>query len=155
VPGTAVFLNRGKRTTPLAMRAMVEHTRTLHEHVIVLSIETPPVPFVSDDERLTIDELLYPDDGITHVTARYGFQEKPDVLDILRLAQRRGVGFPIEIGDASYFLSTIDIVPTDAPGMSRWRKRLFCALARLAADPIEYFVLPRERTVLMGAHVDL
>ena len=155
VPGTAVFLNRGKKTTPLAMRAIVEHTRTLHEHVIVLSIETPPVPFVADDERLTIDDLLYHDDGITHVTARYGFQEKPDVLAILRLAQKQGVGFPIEIDDASYFLSTIDIVPTDAPGMTRWRKLVFCALARLAADPIEYFVLPRERTVLMGAHVDL
>ena len=116
----------------------------------MLSVETPPVPFVSDDDRLTIDDLLYDDDGITHVTARYGFQEKPDVLAILRLAQEQGVGFPIEIDDASYFLSTIDIVPNDAPGMTRWRKRVFCALARLAADPIEYFVLPRDRTVLMG-----
>jgi KUP system potassium uptake protein len=155
VPGTAVFLNRGSKTTPLAMRALVQHTQTLHEHVIVLSIETPPVPFVADADRLTIDNLLYDDDGITHVTARYGFQEKPDVLEILRLAEKQGLDHPIEIDDASYFLSTIDIVPTDAPGMSRWRKRVFCALARLAADPIEYCVLPRERTVLMGAHVDL
>ena len=44
VPGTAVFLNRGDRTTPIAMRANVEHNHALHEHVVVLSIETPPVP---------------------------------------------------------------------------------------------------------------
>ena len=31
--GTAVFLNRGKETAPLAMRANVEHNRVLHRHV--------------------------------------------------------------------------------------------------------------------------
>ena len=40
VPGTAVFLNRGKATAPLAMRASVEHLHVLHEHVVILSIET-------------------------------------------------------------------------------------------------------------------
>ena len=48
VPGTAVFLNRGKDTTPLAMRANVEHNHVLHKYVIVLSIETLPVPHVTD-----------------------------------------------------------------------------------------------------------
>jgi KUP system potassium uptake protein len=155
VPGTAVFLARGDKTTPLSLRANVEHNHTLHEHVVILSIATPPVPIVADEARLTISELLYPDDGIVHITARYGFQEKPDVPEILRLAERQGLEFPIEIDDARYFLSTIDIVPTDAPGMRLWRKRTFRALARLAADPVEYFLLPRERTVLMGAQVEL
>ena len=40
VPGTAVFLNRSKDTAPLAMRASVEHLHALHEHVVILSIET-------------------------------------------------------------------------------------------------------------------
>src|SRR4029077_13629439 len=31
VPGTAVFLNRGKATAPLAMRANVEHNHVLHK----------------------------------------------------------------------------------------------------------------------------
>ncbi len=43
-PGTAVFLNRSKATTPLAMRANVEHNQILHEHVVILSIETLPMP---------------------------------------------------------------------------------------------------------------
>src|SRR6202007_2881580 len=42
VPGTAIFLNRGKETAPLALRANVEHNHVLHEHVIILSIETVP-----------------------------------------------------------------------------------------------------------------
>ncbi|HEY6647412.1 MAG TPA: KUP/HAK/KT family potassium transporter, partial [Mycobacterium sp.] len=62
--GTAVFLNRGKETAPLAMRANVEHNRVLHRHVVVMSIDTVPVPRLSDDERVTIDELGYKRDGI-------------------------------------------------------------------------------------------
>jgi KUP system potassium uptake protein len=39
--------------------------------------------------------------------------------------------------------------------MSRWRKRLFVATARLTADAAEYFQLPRESTVIMGARIEL
>ena len=35
-----MFLNRGKETAPLAMRANVEHNHVLHEHVVIMSIET-------------------------------------------------------------------------------------------------------------------
>src|SRR5207245_2636006 len=51
VPGTAVFLNRGKETAPLAMRANVEHNRVLHEHVVILSVETQTVPRVPREKR--------------------------------------------------------------------------------------------------------
>jgi KUP system potassium uptake protein len=51
----------------------------------------------------------------------------------------------------SYFLSTIELRPGTTHGMSRWRKRLFLATARLTADAAEYIHLPRERTVIMGS----
>jgi KUP system potassium uptake protein len=38
--------------------------------------------------------------------------------------------------------------------MSRWRKRLFLATARLSADATEYFQLPRERTVIMSSRIE-
>src|SRR6201999_2552705 len=85
VPGTAVFLNRGKETAPLAMRASVEHLHALAEHVLILAIETLNVPHVSDADRLVIDELGYADDGITHVTARFGYSDDTDVPAVLRL----------------------------------------------------------------------
>ena len=40
IPGTAVFLNRGKQTAPLAMRANVKHNHVLHEHVVIVAIDT-------------------------------------------------------------------------------------------------------------------
>lgn len=75
-PGTAVFLNRNMTTTPLAMRACVEQLHALHEHVVILSIETLPVPHVALADRLVIDDLGYTDDGITHVGARFGFMDR-------------------------------------------------------------------------------
>jgi KUP system potassium uptake protein len=154
VPGTAVFLNRDERTTPLAMRAGVEHVHALHEHVVVLSIETRPVPHVPPEERLKISDLGFRDDGISHVTATFGFQDTPNVTDVLRQAEDAGLECPLEVEEASYFLSKIELLPTGEPGMTMWRKRLFVATAHLAADPVEYFVLPRDRAVLVGSHLE-
>ena len=56
VPGTAVFLNRGQDTAPLALRANVEHNQVLHEHVVILAIETVPVPHVPAAERIVVDD---------------------------------------------------------------------------------------------------
>jgi KUP system potassium uptake protein len=153
VPGTAVFLNRGKETAPLAMRANVEHNHILHEHVVILSLETQPVPYVSDADRVEIDDLGYSDDGITHVTARFGYMDKPNVPAVLRLAVAAGLECPIEVDDASYFLSTIELAVGDAPGMAHWRKRLFVATSRITADAAEYFGLPRNRTVIIGSRI--
>jgi KUP system potassium uptake protein len=156
VPGTAVFLNRGKETAPLAMRANVEHNHVLHEHVIILSLETVPVPHVPPEERVTdIDDLGYTDDRIVHVTARIGYMDTPDVPALLPLIDHTEIKGRLAEGPVSYFLSKIDLHMGTQPGLNRWRKRLFLTTSRLTADAAEYFVLPRDRTVVMGARIDV
>jgi KUP system potassium uptake protein len=155
VPGTAIFLNRGKATAPLAMRANVEHNHVLHNQVIILAIETLPVPHVADDNRLDIDDLGDKSDRIYHVTARFGYMDTPSVPSLLPLIAQASTEQPLEAGDVSYFLSTIEIRRGNTPGMSRWRKRLFIATSRLTADAAEYFKLPRDRTVIMGSRIEL
>ncbi|HVQ90030.1 MAG TPA: KUP/HAK/KT family potassium transporter, partial [Mycobacteriales bacterium] len=155
VAGTAVFLNRGKTTTPLAMRANVEHNHILHEHVVILSIETVPVPYLADADRVTVDALGYAGDGIAHVGARFGYMERPDVPGVLRLAAGVGLERPIDVESTSYFLSKLELQAGDAPGMTRWRKRLFLATAGVTADAAEYFGLPRDRTVIMGSRISV
>ena len=155
VPGTAVFLNRGQTTTPLAMRANVEHNHVLHEHAVILSLETLPVPYVPIEDRMRLDDLGYGDDGIIHVTARYGYMDKPHVPNAVALADEIGLERPVDLDDVSYFLSRIEIEMGDDPGMSRWRKRLFIATTHLAADAVEYFRLPRDRTLIMGSRIQL
>jgi KUP system potassium uptake protein len=156
VPGTAVFLNRGKETTPLAMRANVEHNRVLHEHVVIVSVETQTVPRVPKAERLVVDDLGYRDDGITHVSARFGYMDRQNVPDVLcQLEEDPDIECPIEVAQARYFLSTIELRRGDEPTMARWRKQIFLATAGIAADAADYFGLPRERTVIMGSQVEI
>ncbi|WP_329352521.1 potassium transporter Kup [Streptomyces sp. NBC_01261] len=155
VPGTAVFLNRGKRTAPLAMRANVEHNHVRHEQVVILSIETEPVPRVPADRRIVVDGLGYADDGIVHVTARFGYMETPDVPATLAMLDPADTEGPLLLDQASYFLSTIDLRRGPAPTMAPWRKRLFIATSHITADAAEHFGLPRDRTIIMGWHIEV
>ena len=153
-PATGIFLNANIETTPLALRANVEHNHTIHACVVIMSIETLRVPHVPLDERVTVDDLGYRDDGITHMTARIGFMDKIDVPATLRMAAEDVEG-ELDLERASYFLSRITIVPTDAPGMAPWRKKLFVAIARNAANPVALFGLPDDQTVILSAHIEL
>jgi KUP system potassium uptake protein len=155
VPGTAIFLNRGKATAPLALRANVEHNEILHEHVLILSVETMPAPHVPAEERLQIDDLGYKDDRITHVTARFGYMDQTNVPGLMPLIRAATIESPLHDERLSYFVSRIELVQGNAPGMSRWRKHLFIATSRITADAAEYFRLPRERTVIMGSRIEL
>jgi KUP system potassium uptake protein len=155
VPGTAVFLNRGKATAPLAMRANVEHNHVLHKHVVILTIETTNAPHRPPAERITVDDLGYKDDQITHVTARFGYMDQQNVPALLTLIPEAEIERPLDGDELSYFLSRIEIVRGNNPGMSLWRKRLFIATSRITADAAEYFQLPRERTLIVGSRIEL
>jgi KUP system potassium uptake protein len=155
VPGIAIFLNRGKDTAPLALRANVKNNHVLHDQVIILTATTLLVPHVPEDSRLEIDDLGYMEDRIYHVTARFGYMDTPAIPPVLPLIREASPEGHLDGDMVSYFLSTIEVRMGDSPGMSRWRKRLFVATARLTADAAEYFKLPRERTVIMGSRIEL
>jgi KUP system potassium uptake protein len=155
VPGTAIFLNRGKTTAPLALRANVEHNEILHQQVIILSVETTPAPHVPKAQRLQIDDLGFSDDGIFHVTARYGYMDQTHIPGLVPLIREAGLEGSSPDGKLSYFVSRIELAQGNAPGMSRWRKRLFIATSRITADAAESFHLPRDRTVIMGSRIEL
>ncbi|MEU9158873.1 potassium transporter Kup [Streptomyces sp. NPDC048424] len=155
VPGTAVFLNRGKQTAPLAMRANVEHNHVRHDQVVIMSLETEPVPRVPVDQRCVVDDLGYGDDGIIHVTARFGYMETPDVPGALAVLDPAMTEGRLQPDQASYFLSKIELRRGKAPTMAAWRKRLFIATSYITADAAEYFSLPRDQTVIMGSHIEV
>ena len=113
------------------------------------------MPYVPPADRLVIDDLGYTDDGVTHVSARFGYMDTPNVPEVLRLVETAGIECPLEVDQASYFLSTIELRRGDVPGLARWRKGLFLATSRIAADAAEYFGLPRDRTIIMGSQVEV
>jgi KUP system potassium uptake protein len=156
VPGVAVFLGRGKETTPLALRAEVDHTHTLHEKVVIVTVDTVSIPHVDNDDMFTVEVLGHGLFKVFYVTLRAGYQDKLDVPEALRVARMRGLlERNLDLEHASYFVSRITITPTDAPLIKRWRKKLFITMARNASSPIDHFGLPRDRTVMMGSQVTL
>jgi KUP system potassium uptake protein len=154
VPGTGVFMNRGKETAPLSMRACVDHLHSLPESVVILSLETMPVPRIQPRERLEIDALGYQDDRITFVQAKHGYAEEYDVPKLVRQIAKSGVECPVDARHASFYLSRVRLIAGDRRGMSHWRKRIFLATAVIAAEPADYFRLPRHRTVVLGSQIE-
>jgi KUP system potassium uptake protein len=155
LPYTAVFLNRGSETAPLAMRANIEHNHVLAQHAVIMSIETEPVPRLADHERFTIDDLGHSADGIFHVVVRYGYMESPDVPAALRLLGHDQTEGPIDPDAASYFLSKLELFAGDTPTMAPWRKRLFIATSHITDDAAAHFGLPLDRTVIIGSRIEV
>jgi KUP system potassium uptake protein len=155
VTGTAVFPHPTKETTPLALRANVEFNHVRHDHVVIVSVMTENLPHIPVGQRVTIDDLGYQDDAISHLTIRLGFQDEQDIPAMLRYANRTHAELDFEPDELSYFLSRISIERGSSPVMATWRKRLFIGLAHNAATPAAYFKLPDDRTVVMGSRLEL
>jgi KUP system potassium uptake protein len=152
VPGSSVFLTAQPRgTTPPALFHNLRYNKVLHEHVIVLTVTTVPVPYVAENEdRLAIDQL---GEGMATVRVQYGFMEDPNVPEALAMARDRGMS--IDLADVTYFLGRETIIVTRQPGMAAWREKLFVLMARNAVRATAYFRLPAERVVELGVQVEM
>jgi KUP system potassium uptake protein len=54
VSGTAVFMTAQPRGTPPALAHNVRYNKILHEHVVVLTVTTAPVPYVPIQEQVSV-----------------------------------------------------------------------------------------------------
>jgi KUP system potassium uptake protein len=149
VPGTAVFLATNYNT-PHALAFFVEHAHVLHERVILLSIVPTNAPVISLHRSVQIEWLP---DGLWKVTAKCGFMQSPNVPAILERARSLGLEFDPET--TTYFSRRVEIVLGGPAKMARWRKLLYAALARNAADATKAFGLPPERVVDFGSQMAL
>jgi KUP system potassium uptake protein len=80
-----------------------------------------------------------------------------DFPEVVRRVSAQGIEgqHGVDPDDASYFVSRITLRRSTRPGMATWRKQLFIALAHNAASQAEFLCLPEERTVVMGAQVEI
>ena len=109
------------------------------------------VPYVNDDERITMKDL----GGNIHVVrAVYGFKETPDMGTIIDLIEKT-FGMKFDLMNTSFFLSRDTIVPSAIPGMAIWRERLFCWMYQNAGRQSDFFKIPANRLVELGAKVEI
>jgi KUP system potassium uptake protein len=149
VPGTAVFMTSDENGAPVVLLHHLKHNKVLHDQVILLSVVTDEVPEVAAPERLNVDSL---GEGFYRVIARYGFMQQPNVPSIF--PQCESLGVKLRPNDTSYFLGREQLIPTGRSPMSRWRKKLFVIMSRNAQSATQFFGLPPNRVVELGAQIE-
>lgn len=151
VNGTAVFLTAHVDYVPVAMLHNLKHNQVLHSRVIFLKISIWDVPYVENGDRINLKEL---GGGVYLVRAMYGFKETPDINQIMELLARQ-YDIQCEPMATSYFLARDTVIPSAIPGMAIWRERLFCWMYQNAAKPSDFFSIPTNRVVELGAKVEI
>lgn len=150
VAGTSVFLTADPAGVPHALLHNLAHNQVLHERVVFLTVDYREIPRIPVDQRLSVTPLV---ENCYQVTVRYGFKDQPNLPYALELCKPYGLVF--EPLSTSYFLSREIVVPSPGTGMAQWRERLFATMARNASNAAEYFKLPANRVLELGARVEI
>ena len=148
VPGTAVFLTSTPLATPPALLHNLKHNHVLHEHIIVLTVETCELPRVPEEDRAVIERLS---ERFERVILRFGFMETPNINRALATCRKQGLQF--EGMKTSFFLGRRKLVAKAEVGMPIWQDHIYIFMSRLAADPSDFYHLPRDRVVELGSQV--
>ncbi len=148
VPGTAIFLTNQLTSAPSALLHNIKHNKVLHEHVWLMSVRTEDTPRVPAAKRYEIEKLS-PD--FTTVTLHFGYMESPRIPAALALLRKSGYKF--DIMTTSFFLGRRTIKASVNSGMPAWQDNLFIALSKQAIDATEFFSIPSDRVVELGAQV--
>jgi KUP system potassium uptake protein len=150
VKGTAVFLTSDPSFVPTALLHNLKHNKVLHEHNVILTIETAQTPRVDVSERVRMETIS---EKFSTVRLRFGFMESPNVPKALAVARK--LGWQFDIMSTSFFVSRRSLKPSAQSGMPAWQDHLFIALSRAANDATDYFQIPTGRVVEVGTQVTI
>ena len=144
-------MSGNRHGTPLALLHNLKHNKVLHEQVVVLTVQTEEVPYLTNArDRVAVQEL---EGGFWRVQVHFGFMEKPDVPAALESVKEPGLRFaPMR---TTYFIGRETILATRKLGLSAWRGSLFAWMTRNAGDATSYFCLPPNGVVELGARVEV
>ena len=132
VQGTATFLTSHPDAVPTALMHNIKHNKILHEHNIIVCIDTADSPRVDEGDRGKA-KIISPIFSV--VRLKFGFMEEPDVP---RAFMRRRLGLDLDPMLTSYFLSRRALRPSARSLMPVWQDRYFIWLAGHSSDASHY-----------------
>ena len=149
VEGTAVYLTANSEGVPGTILHNMKHNRVLHERNLMLTVRTAGVPHVPEDECASYEKV---DANFARVTLRYGFMDTPDVPSALALAIEKN-DKPLNEMSTSYFVGRNVLQASKDEGLPFWQDLILIFLQRNAYNPAEFFNIPSNRIVALGAQV--
>ena len=155
IPGTAVFMTSSLGSAPPVLLHHLKHNKVLHERVLFVSVLSEEIPQVPEVERLVVRVL---GDGFFQVVAHYGFMEQPKIPALLQVLEGLAAPSPrltINPMDTTFYLGRETLLTGGRSTLANWRKRLFIIMSRNATTASEFFGLPANRVVELGAQVEL
>ena len=148
VKGTAIFLTSDTSVAPSSLMHNLKHNKVLHERVLIMSVKTEDSPRVNPSNRFEIEKLS---EDFTRITLHYGYMESPRVPAALVSLRKSGLKF--DIMTTSFFLGRRTVKASPNSGMPKWQDKLYIALSRQATNATDFFAIPSDRVVELGAQV--
>ncbi|HEY3622057.1 MAG TPA: potassium transporter Kup [Roseiarcus sp.] len=148
VHGTAVFLTNDPTSAPSSLMHNLKHNKVLHERVVLLNVRTETTPRVPPANRYEMTSLS-PDFML--VTLHFGYMEQPHIPRALAAMRKAGLKF--DIMTTSFFLGRRTLKTAPNSGMPLWQDKLFIAMTKQAASAPDFFNLPSDRVVELGAQM--
>jgi KUP system potassium uptake protein len=150
VAGTAVYMTSRVDVVPVPLLHNLKHNKVLHERIVLLHVVTRNIPRVAPDKRV---EVVHLGDNFHSVVAYYGFMQHPNVPRVLERCSAQGLSF--NMMDTSFFVGRVTIMPARKSRYGTIRCKLFEAMHRNALAATDFFRIPPNRVIELGAQVEI
>ncbi|MFL5269712.1 MAG: potassium transporter Kup [Stellaceae bacterium] len=150
VSGIAVYLTNQTDNVPVTLLNNFKHNKVLHKTVLFVRIVTENIPRVARQDRIRAHQL---GPGFWQIDIHFGFAQTPNVPR--ELARAHIPGLDHDLHQMSFFVGRTNVKSTARPGMARWRERLYAGLTRIATHPTEFFRIPADQVIELGAEVEI
>ena len=151
VPGTAVFLAPSPDHVPPILVHHVERSRSLHETVVLLTVQKASIPVVPAESRYELSEL---GDGFYRLIVSFGYMEEPHLVPVLdEVSHAKQLALDFE--NATYYIGHETIVASDDGVISRVPEAIFSYLSRNAVHEERRYGMPADQIVEIGTQIDL
>jgi KUP system potassium uptake protein len=150
VPGTAIFLAPSPNHVPPVLVHHVERSRSLHQTVVLLTVEEAPAPVVPEASRYRVVQLC---EGFYRLIVSFGYMEEPLLLPVLR-AVSQNEHIPFNAESATYYIGHETIVAKDG-GLQRVPEAIFSYRNRNAVHEESRYGMPTQQVVEIGTQIYL
>ena len=150
VPGTAVFMSRSLDGVPTTLLHNIKHNKVVHRTVVILTVVFEETPRLQDEERFEWSDVGH---GVHRLFLRFGFMEVPDLPATLQRIEKSPVNLDPMI--TSFFLGRETLIATRRPGMAIWREKLFAWMMRNSSSAAQFFCLPANQVIELGAQIEM
>jgi KUP system potassium uptake protein len=128
----------------------VERSRSLHQTVVLLTVEESVTPVVSEGSRYRVITLS---EGFYRLIVSFGYMEEPLLLPVLQQVSRRE-HIPLEADDATYYIGHETIIAKNG-GTQRVPEAVFSYLNRNAVHEERRYGMPAQQVVEIGTQLYL